>query len=204
VRGACFPSPSTGGEGRAALAAKGEGGVLSFAVSAPSPSLGFASHLPLPLKGARGVEGEADCLEHSIDVGHHVGIGEPDYAVASGFEGARAGGVIGLPLAVGVAVELDDQALAPACEVGDVGGEDDLFLELDAEAVAAEVLPEAALGLGEPFAEVLGAVSGFDVALHGSAPAPSRGAGVPLPRQGARGKVRHFSVSVHESPAVNA
>ncbi len=177
---------------------------MSFAVSAPSPSLGFASHFPLPLKGARGVEGEADCLEDAVDVGHHVGIGEPDYAVASGFEGTRVGGVIGLPLAVGVTVELDDQALAPAGEVGDVGGEDGLFLELDAEAVAAEVLPEAALGLGEPFAEVLGAVSGFDVALHGTAPSPCRFAAAPLPLKGARGKVRHFSVSVHESPAVNA
>src|SRR4029078_5774478 len=103
----------------------------------------------------------------------------------------------------------------------DVGGEDGLFLELDAEAVAAEVVPEAALGLGEPFAEVLGADSGFDVAMHGTgapssprccaamhgtAPSPRARcrASRPLPLKGARGKVRHFSVSVHESPAVNA
>jgi len=201
-----FSSPPRGGEGRAAKAAKGEGAVPLL--TAPSPSLGFASHFPLPLKGVRGFgvasQRDQDRSQDAVEVRHHVGIGEPDHSVAECFEELRSGSVIGLALIVSVAVELDDQAVRSRCEIGDVRGQDDLALELHAEAVRSKVVPETAFGLGEVFAQFLCAGSCFGVPFQ-IAPSPRSAArSRPLPLKGARGSVRHSSNSFQGSSAVNA
>jgi hypothetical protein len=144
-------------------------------------------------------------LEHPIQVCHHVTIGEPDDPIAALFERAGAGRVIGLSFAVGVSVELDDEAVAAAGEVGDVGGEDDLPLELGAEAVAAEMVPQAAFGFGEVGAQGFGADSRDDVPLNGTAPSPrSASLSRPLPLKGARVGVRHLLSSLESVQSVNA
>jgi hypothetical protein len=195
-----FPSPRLRGEGGAALAAVGEG-ALRFPLPAPSPS-------PLPLKGARvfgvTVQRDQDCAEHAVEVRHHVGVRESDDAVASRFKCFRAGGVICLPVAVGVAVQFDHEALAAAGEVGNVRGEDHLPLELHAEAVRSEATPQAALWFGEVCPKFLGPVSCLDVPLQ-TAPSPrSAVQSRPLPLKGVRGSGRHGSSPIESVQTVNA
>jgi len=202
-----FPSPPAGGEGRAAPAAKGEGSGL--APSSPSPWLGFASPFPLPLKGARGwgvsAEGDEDRSQDAVEVRHDVRVGKADHPIASCFEGARAGGVVGLRFAMGVPVELDDETFGARGEVGDVGREDNLALEFDAEAIGAKPVPETALGLGQVGAQGFRADSRFDVPFHLAAPSPrSASRSRPLPLKGARGSGRHLFNSFESDQTVNA
>ena len=202
-----FPSPPQGGEGRAATAAKGEGNIV--APSAPSPSLGFASHFPLPLKGARGFwassERDENGSQDSIHVADHVRIREAQDAIAPGFEGPGARCVIGLGFAMGVAVELDDETFGARGEVGDVGREDNLALEFDAEAIGAKAIPETALGWSEIRPKMFGAVSRFDVPFHLAAPSPrSASRSRPLPLKGVRGIGRHLFNSFESVQTVNA
>ena len=205
--GAIFPSPRLRGEGGAASAAGGEG--IAPLLPSPSPSLGFASHFPLPLKGARGfgitAQGNEYGLQDAVEVGHHVCVGESNHSVAALFERSRSRSVVSLASAVGVTVDFDDEAVRAGAEVGDVGGEDDLLLELHAEAARAEVVPEAAFGFGEVFPQLFGAGSGFDVPFDGTAPSP-RSASLtrPLPLKGARGLDRHAATSVYGCSLVNA
>jgi len=202
--GITFPSPCLRGEGGAAVAAEGEGTTLP----SPSPSLGFPSHFPLPLKEVRGFgvapQRYKDCAQDPIEVGHHVSVGESDDTIAALFQRSRASGVVRFASRVRVSVELDDEAFATAGEVGDVGREDDLALELHADTVGPEVVPETALGFGEIRAQLLGAIPCFDVPFQ-SAPSPrSASQSRPLPLKGARGLDRHASTSRHGSFAVNA
>ena len=203
-----FPSPSQGGEGRAALAAKGEGAVPFW--TSPSPWHGFAAPFPLSLKGVRGLgvstQGDEDRAEHAVHVRHHIGVGEAQDLVAALFERSGARGVVSLSVPVGVAVELNHEPLAAAGEIGDVGREDGLLLELHAQAVRAEVGPKAAFGFGEISAQVLGAVSGFDVPFDRTFPSPrSASLSRPLPLKGARASVVRHSFTQFESlQTVNA
>jgi hypothetical protein len=106
---------------------------------------------------------------------------------------------------VRISVELDDQALGSGDEIGDVRSEDGLLLEFDAETVGAEAVPEAAFGLGELLAQVLGAGSRFDVPFYCSAPSPRSAALTrPLPLKGVRGLDRHIRTPAKGSPVVNA
>lgn len=200
-----FPSSPSGGEGRAATAAKGEAGVL---LSAPSPRSCFAQVDPLPLKGVRGFgvssQGNQDCSQDSVQIAHHVRVGEADHSVAACFQRSSASSVVMGAIPMRVAVELDDQAFAAAGEVGDIGGKDHLPLELYAEAASAEVVPEAAFGFGEIFPEFLGAVPGLDVPFHPPPSPRSAARSRPLPLKGARGSGRHLLNSIHGSFPVNA
>src|SRR5438132_1534900 len=72
------PSPRSGGEGRAAPAAKGEGTDLRSPsrLSSPSPRsprIGSGVSRPLPLKGVRGfgiaIERDEDMPQYAVEVG---------------------------------------------------------------------------------------------------------------------------------------
>ena len=203
MRRATSPSPPSGGEGRAALAAKGEGAALSFAMSSPFPSLGFASHFPLPLKGERGfgvpAESDENCSQDAVQVGHHVAIGEAQHAIAALFERSRSAGVVDFASSVAVAVELDDKTLRPSGKISDVRRQDDLALKFHFEPVGAEMIPEAAFRFSEPRPQLFGAIAGFDVPLHAS-PSPH-----PLPLKGERDwDVRRLHIPFESGPIVNA
>jgi hypothetical protein len=194
-----FPSPRLRGEGGAASAAGGEGAVQCRTSASPSP---------LPLKGARafGVASEChqDYAQDAVEVGHHVRVGEPDHAVAALFQGSCARGVVTFAAAVSISAAFDHEALGTRGEVGDVGRGDGLPLELHAEAVRSEVVPEPAFGLGEVLAQRFGASSCFDVPFQTARSPRSASQSRPLLLKGARGVVRHALNSIHGSSAVNA
>jgi hypothetical protein len=197
--GGSFSSPPRGGEGRAAVAAKGEGAVQLR--TSPSPN-------PLPLKGARAFwvasQRDENGPQDAIDIGHHVGIGETDHAIPALLKGSRPSRVISFAATVGVTVELDDQPFTPAGEVDDEGREHHLPLKLHAQSLRAKMIPEAAFGFGEVRPQLLGPRPRFDVSLQ-TAPSPRSAALTrPLPRKGARGLDRHAFTPVHGSLSVNA
>ena len=163
-----IPSHPQGGEGRAALAAKGEGVFLR----SPAPrSPWIRVSRPLPLKGERGFEHGEDRAQNPIEIRHHVGIGKPKDTVAAFLERPRSGCIIDFPPAVSVPIKLDDKPLRPCSEVGDVRRYDDLALEFDAQAVRAKAIPKAAFRFGKVRAQCLSAVSCLGVPLHVS-PSP--------------------------------
>ena len=117
----------------------------------------------------------------------------------------RAGGVVDLRFAMGVPVELDDETFGARGEVGDVGREDNLALEFDAEAIRAKAVPETTLGWSEIRSKTLRPFASFDVPFHLAAPSPrSASRSRPLPLKGARGWVRHPLNSLESDQTVNA
>lgn len=181
-----FPSPSSGGEGRAALAAKGEGALL---LTSPAPWLRFASPVPLPLKGVRegwvAAERRQNRPGDAFGVGQDFAVGEAEDAIALGFQKFRAGSIVGLAARVAVAIEYDDQAFGAGREIGDVGRDDDLPREFDAQPVASDDVPQRLFGRGLVGAEGFGAASGFAVSLQFNFPLSP----TPLRLKGVRGFV---------------
>jgi hypothetical protein len=88
-------------------------------------------------------------VEHAVDVGHDVAVGEAEDLEALHLQVARAAGVVVLLGGVGVAVDLDGEHRGAAGEIDDVAVDHGLLAELDGfEAPGAEVVPEAAFGGG--------------------------------------------------------
>lgn len=202
--GCILPSPPSGGEGRAAIAAKGEGGVL---LSVPSPRSCVARVDPLPLKGVRGLgvssQGNQDCPQDSAHVRYHVRVRETNDTIALRFERSGPDRVVRLTPAMRVAVQLDDEALAAVREVRDVRRKNHLPLELYTEAVRSEPVPEPSFGVGEGSPQLFRAGSCFYVPLQ-TAPSPrSAPQSRPLPLKGARG-ARHGCNPIESVQTVNA
>ena len=190
-----IPSHLQRGEGRAALAAKGEGALgLS-----PAPSLGFASAFPLPLKGARRFQRVQNSSKHFVEVCHHVGVCETQHSVAAGFQIGRAKGVVDFPPTMRVSVQLDYKPFGPCGKIRDVWGEHDPSLKFYAKTVRAKAIPEPPLGFGQVGPQIFGAISRFDVPLQES-PYPR-----PLPLKGERVRAaRHAPSSFESVRTVNA
>jgi len=125
-------------------------------------------------EGGVGVAPELDqyCSQHSVEVGHDIGIREAQHAIAAAFKSPGPRRVMGFTAGVRVPVQLDRKALGPGGKVGDIGRKDDLPLELHAQAVGAKPVPETALRLGQVRAQRLGARSRFDVPLDASPLSP--------------------------------
>ena len=205
------PSHPLGGEGRGEGVYGAVGGTLRWCAAAPLslPPAGAGS-LPLPLKGARAfaaaprsrlryarhslplkgvregsagiaVQGDQDRAGDAFEVGQDFVVGEADDAIASGFQRDSARGVVSGGVGVAVAIDLDHQPFGSRGEVGDVGFEHDLALELDADATAAKDGPQLGLYRRHFAAQAFGAGSGFDVALQPRSPSPN-----PLPLKGER------------------
>jgi hypothetical protein len=168
------PSPPSGGEGR------GEGGVR---VAAKLDEYG---------------------PEHSVEVFHHVRVAETQNSKALVGERLRSRAIIGLATGMGVAIELNDEALRAGGKVGDVRCQNDLLLKFHAEAISADSVPKAQFRLGEISSQLLGAMARFGVPFH-TPPSPCRcfASAFPLHLKGARG-IRHLPNQIHEGSLVNA
>ena len=75
-------------------------------------------------------------------------VGEADDAPALGFEPGLADAIRDLRREMGLAVDLDDELVFGAAEVGDVRPDHELAAELRAGAVCAESAPEEFFGEG--------------------------------------------------------
>jgi hypothetical protein len=125
-----------------------------------------------------------DGSEDSVDIGQNILVCETDYPVAACLQRESSCGVVSLPVAVRVSVDLDNQPMGPGGEIGDVGCNNHLFLEFHAEAVGAQSVPEALFGLRLIDSMTLGAISRLDVPLQTTpspCPRPLKGERVPVP-----------------------
>lgn len=170
----------------------------------PAPSLGFASHFPLPLKGVRdfAVQRSKNGQNDLIQIGHDVIVGETDDAVAELAKCSSSSSVISFPVAMRVAVNFYHQPFRAGGKVGDVRREDDLALEFHSEAVGAKDAPQPAFCGSEIGAQLLCASSRVGVPFHDS-PLSLPLRGIPLLLKGVRG-IQHAPNQIHESPIVNA
>lgn len=177
-----IPSHPTGGEGRAASAAKGEG----------------------RLKGERGLlvatKRDEDGAQDPIQIFHHVGVGKSQDFITHHFKRPRPRYIVRLTTRVRVAVNLDDKTGRACRKICDIRGKQNLTLEFHTQPAGAEPIPEAALGFGQIRTEDFGAISRFDVPFDQSAPSPC-----PLSLKGERGTFdRHAFTSFENVGTVNA
>lgn len=188
------PSHPSGGEGW------GEGGCVSNRIqsirqqSSPLSRLRFARH-PLPLEGARvevrpfSPKRDEDSPRDTLQIGHHLGIAETQNAIAARFKTARARNVGGRAVGVGVAVDLDHQPFRAGGEIGDIGRQHDLPLELDAKLPGTQYRPQRTLRRRHVGAELPCAQARFRVAFRQSGTFPLTP--TPLPLKGERGSCRN-------------
>ena len=126
-----------------------------------------------------------DCQHNFVEVAHHVIIREANDTVSHLPKRCSARGVVSFPIAMGVAIDLNDQFFGSRCEIGNVGRNDDLPLKLYAKPVGAEDIPQATFGLGEIGAQLLRTSSGYGVPLQ-EFPLSQPHRGLPLPLKGER------------------
>jgi len=150
--------------------------------------------------------------DYSVQIGHHVSIGEPKHAIALRLESQRSRSVVRFAPTVGVAIHFDNQTLRARSEVRDIGRKDNLSLELHADTIGTNCVPQLPFWRSKIRAQPLCARSSFDVPLQ-RAPSPvSKNTmppsmaffDTPLPLKGERGSDRHRFNSVHGNLAVNA
>jgi hypothetical protein len=163
------PSPPSGGEGR------GEGGVRISA--------------KLNQNGSN----------YAVEIAENISIGEADHPITSFRECGCPRGIVGLAPGMRIAIEFDDQPFGSGRKIRNVGSENDLLLELHAEAISADDVPQFSFGRGEITAKLLGALSRLGVPFQ--MPPLSQ----PSPPEGGEGfSLRHVTNQFHESPFVNA
>ena len=173
------PSHPAGGEGRRVCAGeRGSGAATDFL--APSPN-------PLPPQGERAIcsdigiaaKLDQDCSQDTIKVCHRVRVCEPHNAKPFAFKKGRSGGVVGFGESVAVPIDFYNQPLRRSGEVGDVGIDDILPLELHAQSPGSQRMPECLFGRSHIRSQRFGALARSYVSLH--TPSPN-----PLPLKGER------------------
>ena len=108
-----------------------------------------------------GVGGVENGQANAVAVGKHVGIPEPQEAKAGAFKISRAASIVGGPITVLAAIDLNDQARIAAQKVENVRTEGDLALPGHAvEATRAQRVPEVGFGVGVVVTHRPGAVEG--------------------------------------------
>jgi hypothetical protein len=91
-------------------------------------------------------------FEHVVRAQQHLVVPEPQYLEAGPLQRSRPTGVVRLLLAMLATVELYDQMVLDAAEVGVIAGDRVLATEFDAQPGGAQVGPEPGLGIGLVFA----------------------------------------------------
>src|SRR4029453_13448099 len=99
---------------------------------------------------------------------------------------------------VRIAVQLDDQPFRSCRKIGDVWSDNDLTLELHAQAIASQKVTKPLLGLGEVCPQRLRSGASFEVAFHTTDSPLSQ----PSPPEGGEGLMRSLRVMRRGFPGV--
>ena len=83
-----------------------------------------------------------DCSNDSVDVVHHLMIPKADDSVAQGSKIFSSFGIIRFLFQVLAAVQLDDEFLLDAAEIGDIFANGMLPSKIHAQLVSAKVCPQ--------------------------------------------------------------
>jgi hypothetical protein len=159
-------------------------------LTSPAPWLA-ALAVPLPLKGARGFRVAAkfdqDLAQDAVEVRQNIVIGEPQHTPSPALKFPRPSDIEALTTDMAVPVELDHQPVRASGEVGDIGCQDDLPLELDAEPARPKTGPEVLFGSRGGGAKLLCVGPGLTIAFQDSPLSLRRFAALPSPPEGGEG-----------------